>query len=459
MKGREPRTFSYDAVRNDLGASQAHQRALYFHIPFCEAIRAFCPLSRAAVQLDADRARSSFLLMVGKFLSSLAFFSAAPYLTLYLSAAGHLSPAAAGAAVGSIALIAGGGGVLSGYLIDRFGAVPLMKLSLVLYSAVYFLLVAARSAPLMVAAVVLMGVARLTLEPSVKKLMSATAGDDAEKTFRRRYVTIAVAAIVGPAVGGVLYYAGGTTFFLVPAATLAIYCLFIMTAGRRLAAFDTAAGAGQGPRRAAGAFRDRRLLLVVAGGLTMFTVFSQFDSAVPLLMRETIGHRAVAFYTALLIADAVLGIAFQKPVTWLARRWERRHVVALGCACFAAGFLLFSLMTVSLAFLVPGLVAFSVGEAILIPIPDIMLHGISSPELKATYYGIGESRYLGYFIGPVLGGVFVQACRPLFGVQAAVIAGIAYLVLARVPDTTHSPQEVTHERSGAAPGAPVSDAA
>jgi MFS family permease len=393
-----------------------------------------------AVRPDADEARSSFLLMVGKFLSSLAFFSAAPYLTLYLSAAGHLSPAAAGAAVGSIALIAGAGGVLSGYLIDRFGAVPLMRLSLVLYSAVYFLLALTRTVPLIVAAVVLMGVARLTLEPSVKKLMSASAGDDAEKTFRRRFVTIAVAAIVGPAIGGVLYYAGGTTFFLVPAVTLAIYLLFVMTAGRWLAAYDTAAGAGQGPTRAAAAFRDRRLLLVVVGGLTIFTVYSQFDSAVPLLMRETIGHRAVVFYSALLMADAVMGIAFQKPVTWLARRWERRNVVALGCACLAASFLLFGLMIVSLAFLVPGLVAFSGGEAILIPIPDVMLHEIASPELKGTYYGIGESRYLGYFIGPVIGGVFLQAGRPLFGVQAAVIAGMAYLVLARVPNTAHRPQ-------------------
>jgi MFS family permease len=97
-------------------------------------------------------------------------------------------------------------------------------------------------------------------------------------------------------------------------------------------------------------------------------------------------------------------------------------------------------MIMSLAFLVPGLVAFSVGEAILIPIPDVMLHEIASPELKGTYYGIGESRYLGYFIGPVIGGVFLQAGRPLFGVQAAVIAGMAYLVLARVPNTAHRPQ-------------------
>jgi MFS family permease len=405
-----------------------------------------------------DRARCSSLLMAGKFLSSLAFFSAAPYLTLYLSAEGRLSPAAAGAAVGSIALIAGGGGVLGGYLIDRFGAVRLMRLSLVLYSAVYLLLALTRSVPLMVAAVALMGVARLALEPSVKKLMSATAGDDPGATFRRRYFTIAIAAIVGPVIGGTLYYAGGTTFFLVPAGTLAVYWLFITTVGRRLAAYDALAGPGSPPRTAT-AFRDRRLLLVVAGGLVMFTVFSQFDSALPLLMHQSIGRRAVAFYSALLIADAVLGMTFLRLVTWLGRNWKRRTLLALGCACFAAGFLLFALIGISLAFLVPGILAFSAGEAILLPIPDIMLHEIAPPDLKATYYGLGESRYLGFFIGPVIGGACLQAGHLIFGIQAAVVAAAAYLILARIPDIAHHLEEASHDRRGTAPGAPVCDPA
>lgn len=407
---------------------------------------------------DYDRARCSFILMVGKFLSSLAFFSAAPYLTLYLSTTGHLSPATAGAAVGSIALISSGGGVLGGYLIDRFGAVRLMRLSLVLYSVVYILLALSRSIPLMVTAVALMGVARLSLEPSVKKLMSATAGDDPGSTFRRRYVTIAIAAMVGPVIGGTLYYVGGVTFFLVPAGTLAIYWLFIMTAGRRLAPYDVSAGTS-GPPRTAAAFRDRTLLLVVGGGLVMFAVFSQFESALPLLMRETFGHRAAAFFSALLIADAVLGMAFQKPVTWLARRWKRSNLVVLGCACFAAAFLLFSCIGMSLAFGVPGMLAFSAGAAILLPIPDIMLHEIATPDLKAIYYGLGESRYLGYFIGPVIGGACLPMGHLVFGIQAAVLAAVACLILARIPDTAHPPEEVSHDRCGTAPRAPVCDAA
>jgi hypothetical protein len=230
-----------------------------------------------------------------------------------------------------------------------------------------------------------------------------------------------------------------------------------MKAGRRLTPYD-AAGAG-GPPRTAAAFRDRTLMRVVAGGLVMFAVFSQFESALPLLMRETIGHRAVAFYSALLIADAVLGMTFQKPVAWLARRWRRRNLVALGCACFAAAFLLFSFIGVSLAFGVLGTLAFSAGEAILLPIPDIMLHEIAPPYLRAIYYGLGESRYLGYFNGPVIGGACLPMGHPVFGIQAAVLAAVAFLILARIPDPAHCPEEVSHDRRGTAPGAPVCDAA
>ena len=46
VKGQELGTFGYNTVYNDLDASQTHQRALYFHVPFCETICTFCTLSR-----------------------------------------------------------------------------------------------------------------------------------------------------------------------------------------------------------------------------------------------------------------------------------------------------------------------------------------------------------------------------------------------------------------------------
>ncbi len=50
--------------------------------------------------------------MAGSLLNAIAFFSAAPFLTLYLSANSHLSLPVIGAVVGSVALVAAVGGVV-----------------------------------------------------------------------------------------------------------------------------------------------------------------------------------------------------------------------------------------------------------------------------------------------------------------------------------------------------------
>jgi len=55
VKGQDLGTFRYDAVYSELDASQTHQRALYFHIPFCETICTFCTLSRGVGREGEDR--------------------------------------------------------------------------------------------------------------------------------------------------------------------------------------------------------------------------------------------------------------------------------------------------------------------------------------------------------------------------------------------------------------------
>ncbi|WP_329603084.1 MFS transporter [Actinomadura soli] len=110
------------------------------------------------------------LLEGGALLNSLAFFAAMPFAPLYLSEHTSLGTPAVGAVVGAVALTAAFGGLLGGMIVDRLGAVPLMRAGLLLYVTVYALLATARSAPAIIVLFLLLGVARLMVEPGAKKL-------------------------------------------------------------------------------------------------------------------------------------------------------------------------------------------------------------------------------------------------------------------------------------------------
>ena len=58
--------------------------------------------------------QAQHILIAGKFLSSVAYFAALPFLTLYLSTVDGLSKPLAGALVGTVALVSAVGGLAAG---------------------------------------------------------------------------------------------------------------------------------------------------------------------------------------------------------------------------------------------------------------------------------------------------------------------------------------------------------
>ncbi|MFL1429200.1 MULTISPECIES: MFS transporter [unclassified Nocardiopsis] len=375
--------------------------------------------------------RDERTLVLGALLNAMAFFAALPFAALYLDDRTSLSPAAIGAVVGAIPLIAALGGLGGGALTDRFGAVRLIRLGLALNVAVYCALAATSSPVGIVALFLLLGAARTLVEPSMKKLLSLVDGGDG-RIFRVRYITLCVGAIVGPAIGGVLYSLSPAAFFLVPAGFFALYLFLVAVRGGRLARLDA-------PDPAAGrvpvgtALRDRRLLAAIGAGGAVFLVFSQMDTVIPLYMRGFLGDRTEYLFAALLVTNAVLALAVQPLVI----RWSERVgpgvLTVAGCANFAVAFVLFWISPVHVSLLFAAVVFWTLGEAVLLPLPDIAVHTLASADRKGTYFGLSELRYLGFFVGPALGGWLLEAAVPVyFGVMAvAVFPAVVLLARAR----------------------------
>ncbi|WP_196073328.1 MFS transporter [Nakamurella alba] len=381
--------------------------------------------------------RPARLLSGGALLSSVAFFAVMPFGTLYLAAVTDLGAAAIGAVVGSVSLIGAIGGVFGGLLADRIGALRTLQLGLVLNVLTFGAFAVARETWLLITLFALLGVARLLVEPATKNLMSTVSGD--ARVFRLRYMILCVGAIAGPLIGAALYHVGPAAFFLVPAAFFAGYLVLMATSRGDFPdtlTRDPAAGlpGGGALRRAV---TDRRLLAAVAAGAVVFFVFSQLESMVPLAMQSTFGDRTASLFAGLLIANAVLALCFQPLADKLSARLGHRALVFTGAAAFALAFGCFALMDVSPVWLYVGVAVWTVGEGLLLPLPDMAVHDLATPENKGAYFGLAELRYVGFFAGPLAGGALIgttgTGVPPVYYLVMALAIGVAvpFLLLRR----------------------------
>lgn len=385
------------------------------------------------------------LLESGALLNATAFFAAVPFASLYLADETTLNTAAIGAVVGGIALSPAFGGVIGGMLVDRVGAARLIRIGLALYVVVYTLLATVRGTGAIVVLLLGLGVCRMVVEPGGKKLLSLVGGDDG-RVFRVRYMTLCLGGILGPLIGGALFTLSPTLFFAVPAVLYLAYLVLFTARRRALGRLERAAAFAGGRFAVRAALRDRRLLAAAGAGLAVFFVFSQLESMIPLYLREHHGERASTYFAAAFVTNGVLALAFQIPIDRVQQRVGHRWLVAAGCLSFSAAFACYWASAGAVGWLFAGIVLWTVGEGILLPMPDMAVNAIADDRRKATYFGLADIRYLGFFLGPVAGGFLLgEAGAVYFAVMGVAVFACAPLLVRRYAAPT-GPAEADRDR-------------
>lgn len=347
------------------------------------------------------------LLAFGSLLGAVAFFAVMPFGALYLDEFTSLTTVAIGAVIGGVSLIGALGGFAGGMAVDRFGAVRCMMLGLAMDVLIFALFTVVRGEAGIIALFLLLGVSRMLFEPASKKLMSMSSDDDG-RIFRLRYMTLCAGAIVGPLVGGLLYNISIPLFFATPAV---LYLWFLIVIFRNTDRLQPPVPAG-GDQRApsypiASTIRDRRLLAAIAAGLIIFVVFSQLESMIPLVMRGFFGDSTEIIFAWLLVANAAFALVLQPIIDRAADKISYNGLVLIGACGFALSFGCFALMSSGVGWLYLGIVFWTIGEGTLLPMPDMAVHQLASDEKKGAYFGLSELRYIGFFLGPILGGALL----------------------------------------------------
>lgn len=379
--------------------------------------------------------RITAILLGGALLNAVAFFAVLPFGTIYLADVTTLNTASIGAVVGSISLIGAFGGAAGGWLSSRFGSVPIMLTGLTVNTVTYVLLGFWQQTAGVIVLFILLGVGRALVEPAAKELLSSASDADGS-AFRYRYMTLCIGAIVGPLLGGLLYTVSISLFFLVPAALFGAYaCLILSVAGtlRR----SRQVPAGDAPRTASifTALTDLRLICATLGGLAVFFVFSQFESILPLQVRARWDDEGAKYFAGLLIANAILALVLQPLIVAVSERLRTRTLSVIGALAFVAAFAFFGMIGAEWGylFLLAGVVFWTIGEGVLLPLPDIAIHQIAPEHSRAIYFGVAELRYIGFFVGPVIGGLLMGGDTREIGFPLPYAAAMAVGVSVAVP--------------------------
>ncbi|MGW1978080.1 MFS transporter [Streptomyces sp. NPDC001889] len=263
----------------------------------------------------------AFLLVRG--FSSAAYFTLVPFLGLWLIRTRDMDGVEGGTVVAACLLFGKAGGLLVSRLITALGLRRSVLVSYVIATAALLLMVAyqGRALPVWVVLASLLGLSFSAATAALKALVAAAhSAEERLRGFSHLNLAVNAGAALGSAAGGVLLTHFPSTL---PVLGVVLYLCATLAALRlpRPAAPGTEdAGAVEG---AGGAGRTRRPFLVFLG-VTMLTwvAYAQVFDVLPTYAADSPGPQQVSL---LFVANALLIIVLQTPVTSFVQRLEARR--------------------------------------------------------------------------------------------------------------------------------------
>jgi MFS family permease len=187
------------------------------------------------------------------------------------------------------------------------------------------------------------------------------------------------------------------------------------------------------------AFKDQRLLVYILVNILFTTYLAQINSTLPLYFKNFVGNTgfSTATISALLTWHLVLAVLCQLPIARFLNQWTRTQALTLSALTFGIGFLFIGAAGVStvgnLALATVGLGIFSIALVSYTPAASALVADIAPASLRGVYLSINSQCWaVGYFIGPLLGGIALDQPRPaadIFWLVMAVSVGLAMVIL------------------------------
>jgi len=410
---------------------------------------------------------AAWAVLGGDFISAVGSGLTLPCLFIYAHRVHHLSDAAAGLVVASVAFASLAGNPLGGALADRWTPRRAVMAGLVVAAAGSVALALARPAAGLFGAACLLGLGVSVIWPAQDALLASVAGPAGRSAvFSVRHATLNAGLGLGAVVAAAVVSVGHPGTFT--AVYLADACSFLavvpVLARVRLpdAPRPPEPGAGE-PRSRRGGYRevlrDRAFVRVWALTALMVTVsFGQFESSFPGYATRP-GGISVHGLGLSFAADTVTVVVAQLFVLrWLAGR-RRTTGVALAATAWAASWAVVIAGgqlgggAAAAGLFVTAMVIFAIGETLFSPTLPAIINDLAPPEAAGRYNGLGVLAFTtGFLLGPAAGAAGLAAWGTgLFGVlilACLVAAGAALRLGRRLAPAVNQVEPRTAETAG-----------
>ncbi|MFE5771575.1 MFS transporter [Streptomyces sp. NPDC056485] len=356
------------------------------------------------------------LLLVAVLFTGLTTFMFLPLLAIELTARG-IAAGRTGFLVGLLAFSGQAFSLLTGLLVDRFGAHRVMAAGFLLRVLGYALLGlggAGAPAPL-VAGIVAVGVGGSLLGLSTKTLLVSQEGTDRRTMLALRSTFVNVGVVAGPALGAAVYPLG---FGWILAACVLSHLVLgtrlvlrrSVTASRSRAVVGRAAAAPAADGAPTAPWTLRQWLPLCGLGVAYWAIYSQLNVLLPITANAMTGSAAAI--SVVFTANGLLVVLFQYTLLrHVFRRATARTLLVLGFLAFACAYA--TLIPLAgwyslLAFVVP------VTLAEMLIGPSLDEQAVNAAATRRTGLALGTmsaAGALGSLFGSSAGGYLLQSAR------------------------------------------------
>lgn len=360
-------------------------------------------------------------ILLGTIFTRIASFMTIPFLALYLHSELHAEPVTIGIIIGLAPLLATVGGFFGGYLTDRFGRKLIILVTIFCWTLVFLGFALSTSIVVFGFLSALNGLCRSFFEPATQALMvDYTTPEKRRRLFSVRYTAINIAAVIGPLVGVWLAALSNPQIpFIITAIMYALYGLALVFILKKYATQATIKTMKSITAVFQVVFTDRKLLLLLVGGILVSVGYSQFDSTLPQFVNATLDD-GVKLYSLLIAINAIAVLILQLPLSMISERISTIRTLILGIVFFAIGFVLFNISESWTMFII-AMILFTIGEIFAFPMMNAVIEEIAPEDRKATYLGASQLKNIGSFVGPILGGwLLIQFQMGVFHIIAAI---------------------------------------